>query len=203
MMIKLNVGCASNPKPGYVNIDMDSLDDIRRRYPEKTFSDDIVVEQFNVLDLPYEDGTVDEIKADSFVEHLSFVDEPLFFNEARRVLKPGGILDFCVPDFEELCRLFLDAEDDWQDFYRTDDEAIRTAHWFGTHEVGFRNRWGYLTAVFFGAQNSPGMFHLNAYTEGKVRAIAKRLGFAVDTLDRFRWKGDREPMLRAILIKQA
>ena len=104
--IRLNVGCASNPLSGYVNIDMDTLDDIRRRYPEKEFSDDLVIEQFDVFDLPYKDGEVDEVMANSFVEHLSFADEPRFFYEVLRVLRPGGVFKFQVPDFEEVCRIF-------------------------------------------------------------------------------------------------
>ena len=32
-MIKLNIGCASRPLNDYINIDMDSIDDIQNRYP--------------------------------------------------------------------------------------------------------------------------------------------------------------------------
>ena len=199
--IRLNVGCGSNPLPDYVNIDMDTLDQIRRRYPQKHFQDSIVVRQYDVFKLPYADGTVAEVRADSFLEHLPLADEPRFLYEVRRVLRPGGRFIFSVPDFEEVCRLFLAAKEDWKDFWRNDDEAIRQDHWFGNYSPTLANRWGYLVTIFFGAQNSPGMFHCNAYTEGKVRAIADRLGFEVAACERFRWKGDRDPMLRFELMQ--
>ena len=34
-MIKLNIGCGGNPLKDYINIDQDSLEQIRKRYPEK------------------------------------------------------------------------------------------------------------------------------------------------------------------------
>ena len=54
----------------------------------------------DIFDLPYDDGSVDEVIADGFVEHLSFLEESKFFYEMKRVLKPGGILNFSVPNFE-------------------------------------------------------------------------------------------------------
>ena len=199
--VRLNLGCGGNPLPGYINVDMDTLEGIRARYPDKQFADDIVVRQFDIFDLPYPDNSVDEVRADSMVEHLDFFEEPRFFHEAKRVLKVGGALVISVPDFEELCRLWLAASDDWREFFRNDDEAIRQEHWFGTYSAAMDNRWGYLITTFFGNQNGRGMYHRNAYSEGKVRAIARRLGFTVATCRRFRWKSDRDPMLYFELIK--
>jgi len=198
-VLKLNIGCGGNPLSGYTNIDQGTLEEIRLRYPEKKFSDDVVIEPWDVFKLPLPHGSVDEILADSFIEHLSFTDEPRFLMEAKRVLKFGAILNISVPDFEEVCRIWLAAKDDWKDFYRIDEEAVRQQHWFGNYGIKLDNRWGYLTATLFGAQNAPGMYHLNAYSEGKFRAIAARLGFAVASVERFQWRGDREPMLRVIL----
>ena len=89
--------------------------------------------QCNILELPYEDGTVDEIRAEAILEHLSFKEESLFFAEVKRVLKKGGILNFSVPDFEVLITKWIVAKDDWKDFFRDDDEAIKQEHWFGQY----------------------------------------------------------------------
>lgn len=199
--LKLNLGCGGRPLPGYVNVDMDTLDQIKARYPGTTFADDLVVEQFNVFALPYGDGTVDEVRADSFIEHLPFADEPRLLAEAVRVLKPGGRLLLEVPDFERLVTLWLAAADDWKDFYRLDDEAIASLHWFGTYTRAMTNRWGYLTASIFGSQNGFGQFHTNCYTEAKLRAICARMGLEVESIERFQWKGDREPMLGLKAVK--
>lgn len=200
--MRINIGCGGSPLPDYVNVDMDTLEDLRRRYPNKTFSDDLIIEKWNVLDLPLEDNSVDEIRADSFIEHLRFVDEPKLFNTIKRVLKPGGVFNFSVPDFEEVCRMWLAAKDDWKDFYRDDEEAIEKDHWFGNYSPTLDNRWGYLTTTIFGNQNGEGQFHTNAYTEGKIRAICKRMDFEVKEFERFLWKGDRDPMLRFVVAKR-
>ena len=36
-MVRLNLGCGSTPLENYINVDMDSLEDLKERYPNKTF----------------------------------------------------------------------------------------------------------------------------------------------------------------------
>jgi predicted SAM-dependent methyltransferase len=122
--LKLNLGCASKLLDGYVNIDQDNIDVIRERYPWIEFPQDAIIYTYDVFNLPYEDNTVDEIIADGFIEHLSFIEERKMFEEIKRVLKQGGKLSFAVPNFEKVVKLWLEAEDNWQDFYRLDEEAI-------------------------------------------------------------------------------
>ncbi len=74
--------------------------------------------------MPYDDNSVDEVLADSFIEHLSFNEEKKFFLEVSRVIKPGGKFSFSVPNFEKVVRMWLDAKDDIKDFYRDDEQAI-------------------------------------------------------------------------------
>ncbi len=193
--IRINLGCGGRPLKGYVNIDLDSLEALKQRYPGTEFPQDVEVYQYDIFDLPYENGTVSEVRCDSLLEHLSFLEEKAFFLEMKRVLKRGGTLRFSVPDFEETVKLWLNAEEDWRDFYRNDDEAIRQQHWFGQYSYSTRSRWGYLTASIFGPQNSEGQFHKNCYTEGKIRAMMAYLGFGELEISRFRWKEDRDLML--------
>ena len=130
-IIKLNLGCASRLLPDYINVDIDSLDEIKKRYPNLEIEDSCEFLQSDILNLPFDDNSVDEVRADAILEHLSFLEESQFFKEASRVLKPNGVLNFSVPDFEDTVRKWIDAEDDWRDFYRNDDEAIKQNHWFG------------------------------------------------------------------------
>jgi len=199
--IRVNIGCGGRPLAGYVNVDMDDLETLRKRYPATHFPDDTILVNYDIFNLPYEDGTVAEIRADGLLEHLSFVEEPKFFFEVKRVLCKGGRFQFSVPDFEEVCRLWLAAKDDWKDFFRTDAEAIAQQHWFGTNTYAMENRWGYITAVIYGPQYGEGQFHKNCYTEGKIRAICARLGFEVDKMDRLLWKGDRDLQLHVEAVK--
>ncbi len=199
--IRLNLGCGGSPLVDYINVDMDSLEQLRARYPHQQFADSLIVHDYDIFNLPYADGSVDEVRADSLIEHLPFVDEPRFFNEVKRVLKKGGLFRFATPDFEDAVRTWLNAKDDWKEFYRNDDEAIRQQHWFGQYSYSTDNRWGYLMAMIFGSQNGPGQFHTNCYTEPKIRAILKHLGLEVKDLSRNRWKGDRDLMLQVLAVK--
>ncbi len=200
---RLNLGCASRLLAGYINIDMDSLQEIQKRYPNVNVAGTpgAAFHQCNILELPYEDESIDEVKADALLEHMSFLEEPKFFYEVKRVLKPGGLLEFSVPDFEWLVKKWLEAEDDWKDFFRNDDEAIKQQHWFGQYSYSYDSRWGYVTAGIFGPQNGEGQFHKNAYTESKIRAICKKLNFDEPEISRFFWKGDRDLMLKVKVTK--
>ena len=201
--LKLNLGCASRLLSGYVNIDIDSFDDIKLRYPDVEISADEVFLQGDFFNLSFEDGSVDEIRAEAMIEHLSFEEESKFFYEAKRLLKSGGLLNFSVPDFEDIVIKWLAAKDEWLDFYRTDDEAILQEHWFGQNSFSYHSRWGYLTAAIFGPQNGKGQFHKNAYTVPKIQAICAKVGFDEPEIERFEWKGrSGDMMLRVKTIKK-
>jgi predicted SAM-dependent methyltransferase len=201
-MVKLNLGCGGRPLPGYVNVDSDSLETLHNRYPETKFPEGVEVFQYDLFALPFADGTIDEIRADSLIEHLSFIEEPLFFQEMRRVLKSGGILDISTTDFEQIVKLWIAAEDNWKEFYRSDKEAILEQHWFGQGSYRTDQRWGYLAAMIFGSQNGDGQFHKNCYTEQKLRKMLDFLGFSISAVERYLWKGDRDPMLRFVGVKR-
>ena len=200
-MLKLNLGCGASVLEDYINIDQDSIEVMRKRYPNVNFATDAHIYTYNIFDLPYDDESVDEVLAESFMEHLSFLEEKDFFYEVKRVLKSGGVFKFSVPDFEEVVTRWLEAPDDWQDFYRIDDEAIKETHWFGTHTYEQNNRWGYLTAMLFGSQNGEGQFHQNCFTIPKIKAIMKRLNFKEVKFSKYDWKGDRDPMIAVECIK--
>lgn len=200
-MIKLNIGCGGNPLKNYINIDQDNLEQIKKRYPQKNFDDDLIVKNYDIFQLPFEDSSVDEIRSDSLIEHLTFIEEKIFFNEIKRVIKIGGKLEISTPDFEMAVKQWLAADDDWKDFFRNDDEAIKQNHWFGNYTDKPNNRWGYLLATIFGSQNGKGQFHKNCYTEKKLVAICMKIGIKVNKIERFQWKEDRDHMLKLIATK--
>ena len=199
--IRLNIGCGGRPLPGYINVDQDSIEEMRVRYPNSHFDDSLVIENHDIFNLPYADGTVSEVNADGLLEHLTFKEEPRFLYEVRRVLKKGGAFKFSVPDFEQACSIWLNAKDDWQGFFSDDVEDIKKNHWFGTYTYEYANRWGYIIATFYGSQNGVGQFHKNCYSEGKILKMMDFLGYRDVLIEKFLWKGDRDPMLGCTAIK--
>jgi len=199
--VKLNLGCAGRLLEGYINIDQDSIETMKIRYPDIKFKETDIIYNYDVFNLPFEDNNVDEVIADAFIEHLSFSEEKLIFEEIKRVLKPGGKFNFSVPNFEKNIKMWLDAEDDWKEFFRSDDEAINQQHWFGTYTYEPKNRWGYLTAMIFGTQNGEGQLHKNCYTIPKIKAILNKLNFSQIEISEFRWKENRDFMIQVNAIK--
>ena len=200
-VIKLNLGCGGRPLEDYINVDMDSLDEIRARYPNKEYDDSIVVVNYDLFNLPFLNNSVDEIRSEALIEHLPFIEEPKFFKEVVRVLKPGGLLYLTTVDFEKACEKWLVSDDNWLEFYRDDKEAINNEHWFGTNSYKANNRWGYLTATFYGSQNGAGQFHTNCYSENKFKAICKYLNLEVKKVEKFKWQGDRDDMIALTAVK--
>jgi len=204
-MIKLHIGCGLDLKEGYINIDMESKEDILKRYEGSNnvaymaFKDkDIEICRCDIFKLPYANETVDEIASSAFLEHLSFVEERKFFFEVKRVLKQGGILRFGVPDFEWIVRKWLAAKDNWRDFYYTD----KGEHYFGQGNRNMDSRWGYLTTTLFGNQGSDGQYHKNAYTRGKIHALMEKLGFELAEMRTGYYRGQFEQTLECVARKK-
>lgn len=82
-MPKLNLGCGTDIKEGYINVDI-----IKRGGVD-------VVYDLNKSPYPFESDYFDEIYASHFFEHLSDVLKVM--EELYRILKPGGIIIAKVP----------------------------------------------------------------------------------------------------------
>ena len=72
-MIRLNLGCASRLLEGYINIDMDSIEDIKKRYPNIEIKDNLEFMQADVLTLPFASGSVDEHGSSKLVQRVYIV----------------------------------------------------------------------------------------------------------------------------------
>ncbi len=200
--IKLNIGSGSRPLEGYVNIDFDSITKLKKRYPNRVFKNKLKIKNLNIFNLPFKDNSVDEIRAEAFIEHLSFVEEKKFFYEVKRVLKSKGKINFSTIDFEKTIKVWLKLKDDWKGFYQTSKKAISEKHWFGTYTYDYNNRWGYIVASIYGSQHGKGQYHKNSYTEKKLISICRHLNFNKTKTSKFRWQGNRDFMIRVISFKK-
>jgi predicted SAM-dependent methyltransferase len=91
--MKLNLGCGTEYKTGYINIDAYDL----------TVADRAI----EVTDLDYEDGEVESIDATQLIEHLGFIRSVYALSEWFRVLRPGGTLLIETPDLETSFKEYL------------------------------------------------------------------------------------------------
>lgn len=128
--MKLNIGCATNVFPGWVNIDRDNVEEtyfrhIRGLDPAEMSGRGWSAEQVNHVrwlnagqllfvqrDLregfpDYADGSVDAIYLGQIVEHLNPIHElPQLLRECYRLLKEGGRVRITTPDLDALLRYY-------------------------------------------------------------------------------------------------
>lgn len=94
--MKLEIGAGHRPTRGY-----DIHNDI---HPGPHIED---VGPAWMIDLP--DQSVDEVLALAFVEHLTYYEAVDTFRNVHRMLRPGGLFLFDVPDYPKWCQAYLNA----------------------------------------------------------------------------------------------
>jgi len=93
-MKKLNVGCGSVYKDGWINLDCNT------KIKADVYAD-------ITKKLPFDDSTIDYILADNVIEHLKIEDVQLLLREFNRILIPGGTLEIYVPHFTGILTKYL------------------------------------------------------------------------------------------------
>lgn len=134
--LKLHLACGHDYKEDYINVDL---------YPVEGVVTDA---QFDVAKLPYEDNSIDEIRAFHIIEHFDWHEGNRVLEEWYRVLKPGGRLWLETPDFLASCDAFVKGSPE------------------------FRNM---LYGHFFAMAWIPGQIHKFLFTEDQLRC---QLGWA-------------------------
>ncbi len=138
--IRLHIG-GREKKPGWVNMDI---------LPNPGIVDVLG----SCTDLSaFVDSTVTEVYASHVFEHLDHVSElSRAIVEARRVLRPGGLLYVAVPDLEVLARLLLRPR------------------------LGVAERWE-LIRMFYGAQTDSADYHKMGFTFDILKQFLEQDGF--------------------------
>jgi SAM-dependent methyltransferase len=122
--LKLNLGCRNILLPGYINIDMMCLDLVD--HPSFTLKDKQSYYQMDVMEIDehFLAGTVDEVYASHFFEHLSDNQVTNLVWKIWTLLKPGGKLTIITPDFHAILNHFK-AKHEQGDFSDVDLLHIR------------------------------------------------------------------------------
>lgn len=97
-IMRLNLGSGKKRILGYTNVDIDP-----------GCEPDILCD---ILFLPMEEGTVEEIMAIHVFEHLWLIDIPIALREWKRVLVPGGKLVLEMPCLDKIVRNLLITDND-------------------------------------------------------------------------------------------
>jgi glycosyltransferase involved in cell wall biosynthesis len=95
-LLNLHLACGSDIQTGYINTDL---------YPAQGVKVDAVIDASKV---PYNDNSIDTVRALHVIEHFHFHDAVKVLKEWYRILKPGGKLIIETPDFLASCKRFIE-----------------------------------------------------------------------------------------------
>lgn len=143
-LMRINVGCGQSPTPGWTNYDNSPSVRLARR-PVWTaalrtlgildqhqldfieFCKSNGIEFASGLRLPIQSNIVDVHYSSHTLEHLDRIDARQFLLEAKRVLKPGGIIRIAVPNLMFYAKKYaLDGDLDYFMFWlHTTRPALR------------------------------------------------------------------------------
>jgi len=90
----LNLGGGSNTIEGALTADLDPRADTYMDLAKR---------------LPFDDGSIDLIFTEEFIEHIPKASAAIMLRECARVLKPGGVLRIATPDLDWLSAGILDG----------------------------------------------------------------------------------------------
>lgn len=154
--IRLNLGCGSDIRPGFVNVD---------KFPANN-----EVTQADFPKLPFKDGYADEIVLSHVLEHFGYADGVTLLSEIFRVLKVGGTAYIEVPDIAWCCAQFLGAPEPngWTDPCMD----YNTSH-----------KWGLWAQALWGDQHNDGLFHKWGYTAHRLLHTLGHVGFREANID--------------------
>ena len=136
--LKLNIGGGTTELEGFVCVD--------RRNGQEAYP------------LPYDDESVDEIRASHVLEHFGWRESVEVIKEWARVLKTGGRMRIAVPDFRFIAEQYNHADDNGNS---------------GDHAAKMRSL---LFGYTMGGQTDENDFHKSAWDEGRLGGIMRSEG---------------------------
>lgn len=154
--VRLNLGCGRDVRPGWVNVDLHPANPevIRAELPE----------------LPFRDGSADEVLLSHVLEHFGFADGLRLTQEIFRVLRPGGVATIEVPDIQWCMAQFLGSPE--PNLYTDPTNDYVTSH-----------RWGLFAMSIWGDQHHEGLYHKWGYTAHRLLHLLNHVGFAEARID--------------------
>lgn len=101
---KLHIGCGGNALEGWLNVD------ISRENKDVVYMD-------AAKPFPIPDNTFDYVFSEHVFEHLNIHGQLNYLYEARRILKPGGVIRIATPNIERIIGLFKKGRNEVENDY--------------------------------------------------------------------------------------
>lgn len=134
--MKINLGCGTDIKEGWVNVD-------RRQF----------VPGIEIVDLtrswPWEDSSVEEAYCSHMIEHLTAPERIHFINELYRVMAPGAKCTLIAPHWSskraygDLTHQWPPVSEFWFHYLVKEWREQNAPHSAYNDEVNFESTWGY------------------------------------------------------------
>ena len=163
--MRLNIACGLDVREAWLNLDCRTWESLEEQARTATVvlpqREEVDFRQVDVREgLPFEEGSVEEVLADNFLEHLS-LHEPdelrPFLVECQRVIMPGAVLHGRTVDIERVFGLYLARM--WC------KDAKATA---GPYEKPWENALSHM---------AHGWQHREVFTQPMVRQLLEGAGF--------------------------
>jgi len=149
--IKLDIGCGSNKKPGFIGCDSIAFPGV-----------DVVTNLNGPW--PWPDNSVEEAHCSHCLEHFTVQERVHFFNELYRVMKLEAKCTMITPHWAS-CRAYGDPTHKWppvseflwyylkQDWRMTQAPHTDVKNWPGGFTCNFEVTWGYVLEPNVAARN--------------------------------------------------
>jgi predicted SAM-dependent methyltransferase len=138
---KLEIGCGERPTPGYIHNDLNPFEGV-----------DLVGSPWEI-NLP--DNSLDEVLALASIEHLTYGQVRDTFKNVYRMLAPGGVFLFDVPDIPAWCQYVVD--------------------YFAGRSIPFTI--DHVFSTLYGWQRWPGDEHKSGWWKAKLEEELHQAGF--------------------------
>jgi len=167
--MRLNLGCGSDVREGYINADLLTLS-----------CRDVVKVDLTVFPWPWRDA--EEILMLDVLEHFSYRLTDTILQEIWFTLKTGGFVEIQVPDFDH-CAMAAMKDDCLcnvcaNKMYSEDKKCAKCNTPFNDIAQAAMNR-------LYGGQDYEGNWHYTAFTKSLLEHKLKRIGFSdIEFLDK-------------------